>query len=64
MITQFTILVSHTLNRGNFESMRIEASLTVSVIEGDDYEILKDKAQSELRKLLEETYRAQTKPGE
>ena len=40
-------------------SMRIEASLTVDVPEGDDYSVLADKAQSELRKLLEDTYRLQ-----
>jgi len=61
MIRQFTIGTSHTLNRGNFNSLRIECSLTVEVPEGDDYEVLKDKAQSELRRLLEETYKAQYK---
>lgn len=59
MIRQFTIGTSHTLNKGNFNSMRIECSLTVDVPEGDDFEVLKDRAQTELRRLLEETYRAQ-----
>jgi hypothetical protein len=31
----------------------------VDVPEGDDFEVLKDKAQTELRRLLEETYKAQ-----
>lgn len=61
MISRFVIGASHTLNRGNFNSLRIECSLTVEVPEGDDYEVLKDKAQSELRRLLEETYKAQYK---
>jgi hypothetical protein len=59
VITQFTILTSHTVNLGNFESTRIEASLTVAVSEGEDLESLKGAAQVELRKLLEETFRAQ-----
>ena len=59
MIRQFTIGTSHTLNKGNFNSMRIECSLTVDVPEGDDFEVLKDKAQTELRRMLEETYKAQ-----
>ena len=61
MIRQFTIGTSHTLNKGNFNSMRIECSLTVEVPPGDDFEVLKDKAQTELRRLLEETYRAQAR---
>ena len=61
MIREFTIHVGHVLNRGNFESLRIEASLTVAVPEGDSFDILQDKAQTELRRLLEETYKAQKK---
>ena len=59
MIKSFSIAAAHTLNLGNYQSFRIEASLEVEVPEGDDYEVLKDKAQSELRRLLEETYKAQ-----
>lgn len=59
MIRQFTIGASHTLNLGNFNSYRVEAQLVVEVPEGDDFEVLKDKAQSELRRILEETYKAQ-----
>lgn len=59
MITAFTIGCSHTVNLGNFQSIRIEASLTVEVPEGDDFEVLKDKAQVELRRILEDTYKAQ-----
>ena len=63
MIRQFTIGVAHTLNKGNFESMRLEAHMVIEVPEGDDFEILRDKAQSELRRLLEDTFRAQRKHG-
>ena len=59
MITEFRVACSHTVNLGDYNSIRIECSLTVAVPEGDSFDILKDKAQTELRKLLEETYRAQ-----
>ena len=66
MIRSFTIAAAHTLNLGNYQSFRIEAQLVVEVPEGDDYEVLKDKAQSELRRLLEQTYKAQRRsdPGQ
>lgn len=64
MIKQFSIAAAHTLNLGNYQSFRIEASLTVEVPEGDDFEVLRDKAQTELRRLLEDTYRAQRRPDE
>lgn len=64
MIKQFSIAAAHTLNLGNYQSFRIEASLTVEVPEGDDFEVLRDKAQTELRRLLEDTYRLQRRPDE
>jgi hypothetical protein len=59
VITRFSIAASHTLNLGDYNSFRVECSLTVDVPEGDDFEVLKDRAQTELRRLLEETYKAQ-----
>ena len=62
MITQFTVSFSRTVNLGNFESARTEASVTVSVPEDRTEQSLcemKKMAQVELRKLLEETYRNQ-----
>lgn len=64
MIKAFTIAAAHTLNLGNYQSFRIEASLTVEVPEGDDYQVLKDRAQTELRRLLEETYKSQRRPDD
>lgn len=64
MIKQFSIAAAHTLNLGNYQSFRVEASLTIEVPEGDDFEVLRDKAQSELRRLLEDTYRSQRRPDE
>lgn len=59
MITQFSIGTSRTINLGNFESLRIEASLTVTVPEDASFSSLKAPAQDQLRLLMEETYRAQ-----
>ena len=46
MIREFIIHVAHVLNRGNYESLRIEAGLTVAVPEGDDFEYLDDSFPS------------------
>lgn len=64
MILQFTVGTSRTINLGNFESLRIEASVTVSVDEGGDFPQIKAAAQTELRQLMEETYKAQQRKRE
>ena len=58
-ITEFTIGCSHTLNLGNFESLRIEASVTCELPEGEETADVVAKANAELRGLLEETFKAQ-----
>lgn len=58
MISQFTIGTSRTINLGNYESIRVEASVTINVDDGDWPEV-KRAAQIELRQLLEETLKAQ-----
>lgn len=58
-ITEFTVGASRTINLGNFESLRIEASVRWT-IDGDinaDITLQKDAAQVELRELLAQTYR-------
>jgi len=59
MMTEFRVGVAHTINLGNYESMRIEASVTVEVKEGVTLDVLKTCAQRELQNLLRETYVAQ-----
>jgi hypothetical protein len=61
MVTQFTVACSRTINIGNFESVRVEASVTITVPQngGRALEPLKEMAQAELRSLLEQTYRQQ-----
>ena len=66
MITEFTVGAGHTINLGNFESIRIEATITVAVdpeqqLSDEQWTEVKATAQAELRKLLEETYRAQSR---
>jgi len=63
-ITQFAIGVSHTVNLGNFESMRIEASMTWEVgqnVDQFEFDEIKLRAQQELKKICRETYLAQRK---
>lgn len=65
MITSFTIGLSRTINLGNFESMRIESSVTVEIDPAtENLDDCKIGAQRELRKLLEETFRAQNRKKE
>lgn len=59
MIKEFSVGCSRTINLGNFESLRVEASVTVAIDENKDLHALKGAAQVELRTLLEDTYRAQ-----
>lgn len=62
--TSFRIGVSKTVNLGNFNSIRVEASIEVEIPETDDRvvtQVTKQNAQAELRTLLAETYRAQKK---
>jgi hypothetical protein len=59
MISQFSIGTSRTINLGNFESLRLEASITVDCPEDGDFPQMKIAAQEQLRHLLEETYKAQ-----
>ena len=66
MIKSFKGGCSRTINLGNFESLRVEALVEIE-IEVDPGELLSDatwahvrsEAQVELRRLLEETYKAQ-----
>jgi hypothetical protein len=60
-ITAFSVGASRTINLGNFESLRVEASVTYELEpDGPPLEKYKDLAQGELRKLLEDTYRNMT----
>jgi hypothetical protein len=59
VIKEFSIGCSRTINLGNFESLRVEASVTMDVSENVDLQSCKEAAQVELRALLEDTYRNQ-----
>ena len=61
MIKSFKVGCSRTINLGNFESLRVEALVEMEVSPEEDLELEKAAAQTELRRLLEETYRAQHK---
>ena len=61
MITEFRVGCSKTINLGDYQSIRIEASVTVAVPEGEDLPTAKHLAQLELKSLLHETWQAQRK---
>ena len=68
MISEFRVGCARTINLGNYESLRIEASVTMTVPEianpnerAANLDDLKGVAQTELRKLMEQTYREQHK---
>jgi hypothetical protein len=56
-ITAFTIGVSRTINLGNFESLRVESSITWELSADQGVEQQKELAQVQLRGLLEQTYK-------
>lgn len=60
-VKTFTVGCAKTINLGNYQSLRIEASVTVEVGECQDLGELKAGAQTELTALLEQTYKAQHK---
>ena len=60
-ISEIRVGYSRTINLGNFESARVEASVTVDIPAGADPSEFKQNAQVELRELLEETWKSQHK---
>ena len=59
-IKQFSIGFSRTINLGNYESARVEASVTIETEAGNDYCFdMVDAAQGDLSHLLKETMRTQ-----
>jgi hypothetical protein len=60
-ITEFSIGCSKTINLGNFQSIRVEASVTVAMEPAETLADASAAAQDELRQLLEQTYLAQYK---
>ncbi|HEX8837680.1 MAG TPA: hypothetical protein VF748_12140 [Candidatus Acidoferrum sp.] len=61
MIKSFTVGVKHHVNLGNYESMEVEAQVTVDV-EDHDWEIVRQQAQDGLKQLLSDSYRLQKRP--
>ena len=59
MIREFHIGAGHTFSPAPYESYKVEASLTVTVNDGDDYGEAVTKAQETLRELLRDTYSKQ-----
>jgi hypothetical protein len=63
-ISKIATGASRTVNLGNFESLRIEAQVTVDVdLKAGSLLEAEEMAQKELRKLLEQTYLDLMKKG-
>ena len=59
MITEITVGYGKTKNLGNFESLRIDVSLSAKIQEGDDFAAIKKALQVELKQAWQETYNYQ-----
>ena len=65
-VKEFTVGVSHTVNLGDYEFMRVEAEGKVGAdAEGEyvEWTELRKTAQEALTQLLSETFQAQKKPA-
>lgn len=58
-VVEFSIGAGHTVNLGNYNNIKVEAGLKITVKEGADFAALRTQAQEVLRNMLEETYKAQ-----
>ena len=56
-ITEFSVGCSKTINLGNYQTTRVEASITVEMVPGENEVI--SKAETQLRRLVEDTLKAQ-----
>ena len=63
-ITEMRLTVGKTINMGNFNSLRIEVGLSVSVQPGDDIQKLQDAMQDECKDFLTDAYLVQVKKRE
>jgi hypothetical protein len=57
-LKELKIEVSRTFNLGNYQNLRVEAGLVVSIEAGDDLEVLRARMLDEIRKSLSAAYRA------
>lgn len=63
-LTELRVGAARTINLGNYESIKIEASVTMEVDPEDDLLETKASMQVHLRGLLEDTYKAQMRKRE
>lgn len=63
-ITEFSVGCSKLINLGQYQNIRIEASVTVAMGPNETLADASAAAQDELRQLLEQTYKAQYKQAQ
>ena len=61
MVKEFTVGVRHLVNLGNFENILVEANVIV-MCEDEDWETMRQQAQTALTTLLNDSFQAQKKP--
>ena len=63
-VKEFTVGVSHTVNLGDYEFMRVEAEVRIGVDDDDSgFEELRRTAQEALSQLLSDSFHTQRKPA-
>ncbi len=58
-LTEIRIGAAKTINLGNYESIRVEAGLTITLQDGDDPDKIVLEAQERLKAMLRTTYKHQ-----
>ena len=58
-IKQFSVGASKTVNLGDYNSVRVEASIVYELAEGDDYYTQRERMMDALKSQLEATYKSQ-----
>lgn len=61
MIREFTVGASKTVNMGNFNSLRVEASVTYTLEEGQEFRDQYTICMHQLRSMLNDNYKIQLK---
>jgi hypothetical protein len=61
MIREFTVGASKTVNMGNFNSLRVEASVTYTLEEGQEFRDQYTICMHQLKSMLNDNYKIQLK---
>jgi hypothetical protein len=57
-VREIRLSVGRTINLGDFNSLRLDAGLTVAVSEGDDLHAIRQEMHQDLEHMIEEAWHA------